>query len=50
MAKNMKSSLIWIGVLPLAILVFEKLLFYRPDTRRGAWAIVTTKKLLKSFG
>jgi hypothetical protein len=33
----------------LAILLFEKLLFYRPDSRRGAWAIATVKELLKSI-
>jgi aminoglycoside phosphotransferase (APT) family kinase protein len=34
----------------LAVLVFEKLLFYKPETRRGAWAIATAKELLKSLG
>jgi hypothetical protein len=34
----------------LAILVFEKLLFFRPETPRGAWAIEAVKELLKSFG
>jgi aminoglycoside phosphotransferase (APT) family kinase protein len=33
----------------LAILLFEKLLFYRPDSRRGAWAIATVKELLKDI-
>jgi len=30
----------------LAILVFKKLLFYKPETPRGAWAIATVKALL----
>jgi hypothetical protein len=33
----------------LAILVFEKLLFYRPDSRRGAWAIAKVKQVLKGI-
>jgi aminoglycoside phosphotransferase (APT) family kinase protein len=33
----------------LAILIFEKLLFYRPETPRGAWAIGTVKELLRTF-
>jgi hypothetical protein len=33
----------------LAILVFEKLLFYRPETPRGAWAIGEVRELLQSF-
>jgi hypothetical protein len=30
----------------LAILVFEKLLFFKPDSERGRWAISTVKRLL----
>jgi len=30
----------------LAILVFEKLLFFRPESARGRWAIATVKRLL----
>ncbi len=33
----------------LAILLFEKLLFYIPDSERGKWAIGTVKALLRSF-
>jgi Phosphotransferase enzyme family len=33
----------------LAILLFEKLLFYRPDSERGKWAIGTVKSLLMGF-
>jgi hypothetical protein len=33
----------------LAILLFEKLLFYRPETRRGAWAIATAQELIESL-
>ena len=33
----------------LAILLFEKLLFFTPDSRRGQWAIHTVKALLRSL-
>jgi aminoglycoside phosphotransferase (APT) family kinase protein len=33
----------------LSILLFEKLLFYRPDTPRGQWGIGKVKELLKSY-
>lgn len=33
----------------LAILIFEKLLFYRPETPRGAWAIAKAKELLRAL-
>lgn len=34
----------------VAILIFEKLLFYDPSTQRGRWAIRTVKRLLEIFG
>jgi hypothetical protein len=33
----------------LAILLFEKLLFFKPDSPRGRWAIETVKRILSSF-
>jgi hypothetical protein len=33
----------------LAILIFEKLLFYKLETRRGAWAIAKVKELLQTL-
>jgi hypothetical protein len=33
----------------LAILLFEKLLFFTPHSGRGQWAIHTVKALLRSF-
>ena len=33
----------------LAILIFEKLLFYKAETRRGAWAITEMVKLLNAL-
>lgn len=33
----------------LAVLLFEKLSFYAPDSPRGRWAIETVKRLLRGF-
>ena len=32
-----------------AIPVFEKLLFYRPETRRAVWAIAKVKELIQTL-